>query len=203
MRQNILCYLVHVPGRVFTELAEIAGDQHGFVTTDDARAHGIAPINLSRMAQRDVLERRATGVYRLPLTPPGPLDAYAEATLWPQRGVRGILGGETALDLYEMGDVNPTKIHLTLPTGYRVRRPVPAAYRLHHQDLDPATVTLFDGIPIVTPAQAVRQAAAAHLGDALIAQAIDDGERNGRLTRREAAQLHRELGVRRGPGMRR
>lgn len=192
-----------MPGRVFTELAEIAGDQHGFVTTDDARAHGIAPINLSRMAQRNVLERRATGVYRMPLTPPGPLDAYVEATLWPQRGVRGTLSQETALDLYEMGDVNPTKIHLTVPTGYRVRRTVPPAYHLHHEDLDPVTVTLFEGIPIVTPGHAVRQAAAAHLGDALIAQAIDDGERNGRLTRREASQLRRELGVQRGPGMRR
>jgi predicted transcriptional regulator of viral defense system len=192
-----------MPGRVFIELAEIAGDQHGFVTTDDARAHGIAPINLSRMAQRNVLERRATGVYRMPLAPPGPLDPYVEATLWPQRGVRGILGQETALDLYEMGDVNPTKIHLTLPTSYRVRRRIPAAYRLHHEDVDPATVTRFEGIPIVTPAHAVRQAAAAHLGDALIAQAIDDGERNGRLSRREAAKLRRELGVRRGPGMRR
>ncbi|MGA2166081.1 MAG: type IV toxin-antitoxin system AbiEi family antitoxin domain-containing protein [Solirubrobacteraceae bacterium] len=192
-----------MPGRVFTELAEIAGEQHGYVTTDDAAAHGIAPINLSRMAQRRVLERRATGVYRLPLTPPGPLDAYVEATLWPQRGVRGVLSHETALELYELSDVNPAKIHLTLPAGYRVRRQVPAAYRLHHEDLDPAAVTLFEGIPIVAPAHAIRQAAAAHLGDALLAQAIDHGERNGRLTRREAAQLRRELGVRRGGGMRR
>lgn len=192
-----------MPGRVFTELAEIAGEQYGYVTTDDARAHGIAPINLSRMAQRRVLERRATGVYRLPLMPTGPLDAYVEASLWPQRGVRGVLSHETALALYELSDVNPTKIHLTLPTGYRVRRHVPAAYRLHYEDLDPKAVTLFEGIPIVAPAHAIRQAAAAHLGSALVAQAIDHGERNGRLTRREMAQLRREFGVRRGTGMRR
>jgi predicted transcriptional regulator of viral defense system len=192
-----------VPGRVFTELAEIAGEQHGYVTTDDARAHGIAPINLSRMAQRQVLERRATGVYRLRLTPSGPLDAYVEATLWPQRGVRGVLSHETALDLYELSDVNPAKIHITLPTGYRVRRQAPAAYRLHHEDLDPEAVTSFDGIPIVTAAHAIRQAAAAHIGEALVAQAIDHGERNGRLTRLQAAQLRRELGVRRGTGTRR
>ncbi len=192
-----------MPGRVFTELAEIAGDNHGYVTTDDARAQGIAPINLSRMAQRNVLERRATGVYRLPLTPPGPLDAYVEATLWPQRGVRGVLSGESALDLYELSDVNPTKIHVTLPLGYRVRRQVPAAYRLHQEDLDPADVTLFEGIPIVTSAKAIRQAAAEHLGDALVAQAVDHGESNGRLTRKQAAELRRELGLRRGGGVRR
>lgn len=192
-----------MPGRVFTEIAEIAGENYGFVTTDDARARGIAPINLSRMAQRDVLERRATGVYRLPLSPPGPLDAYVEATLWPQRGVRGVLSGETALDLYELSDVNPAKIHVTLPVGYRVRRQVPAAYRLHHEDLDPAQVTLFEGIPIVTPVKAILQAAAEHLGDALIGQAVDHGESNGRLSRKQAAALRRELHLRKGGGVRR
>lgn len=192
-----------MPGRLFTEIAEIANENHGFVTTDDARALGIAPINLSRMAQRRVLERRATGVYRLPLTPPGPLDAYVEATLWPQRGTRGVLSGETALDLYELSDVNPTKIHITLSTSYRVRREVPAVYALHHEDLEPTDVTLFEGIPIVTPVKAIRQAAPEHLGDALIAQAIDHGESNGRLTRKQARALRRELGLQKGGGVRR
>lgn len=192
-----------MPGRLFTEIAEIANENHGFVTTDDARALGIAPINLSRMAQRRVLERRATGVYRLPLTPPGPLDAYVEATLWPQRGTRGVLSGETALDLYELSDANPGKIHITLPTGYRVRREVPPVYALHHEDLEPADVTLFEGIPIVTPVKAIRQAAREHLGDALVAQAIDHGESNGQLTRKLATALRRELGLRKGGGVRR
>jgi predicted transcriptional regulator of viral defense system len=192
-----------MPGRVFTALAEIAGDNYGYITTDDARAQGIAPINLSRMAQRQVLERRATGVYRFPLTPPGPLDPYVEATLWPQRGVRGVLSDETALDMYELSDVNAAKIDITLPKSHRVRRQIPANYRLHYEDLDPADVTLFEGLPIVTPAKAIHQAAAGHLGDALVAQAIDHGERNGRLTRRQANQLRRELGLRRGQGFRR
>lgn len=192
-----------MPGNVFNEIAEIAGDQHGYVTPADARARGINPINLVRMEQRNVLERRSTGVYRLPLTPPGRLDAYMEAVLWPQRGSRGVLSHETALDLYELGDVNPVSIHVTVPASHRIRRTAPALYRLHHEDLAPADVTRFEGMPIVTPARAIRQAAAAHLGDALLGQAVDQGERGGRLTQREAAALRRELGLRRGSGMRR
>lgn len=157
---------------------------------------------LVRMARRGALERRATAVYRLPLTPPGPMDAYMEAVLWPQ-GVRGVLSHETALDLYELGDVNPAKIHVTLPPGHRIRRAVPPLYRFHHEALTPGDVALLEGIPIVTPARAIRQAAAEHLGDALLGQAIDEGERNGRLTRREAAGLRNELGLERGRGMRR
>src|ERR1044072_3159773 len=89
MKQNTTCYLVHVPGAVFTELAEVANEQYGFLTPEDARELHIDPINLVRMFERGHLERRSTGVYRMRLTPPSPLDAYMEGTLWPGRGVRG------------------------------------------------------------------------------------------------------------------
>ena len=188
---------------MFTELAEVANEQYGFLTPEDARELDIDPINLVRMFQRGHLERRATGVYRMRLTPPSPLDAYMEATLWPGRGVRGVLSDETALELYGLSDVNPAKIDVTVPRAHRIRRKVPSAYRIHHEDLPEGDVTSFEGIPIVTPARAIRQAHASHVGPALVGQAIDQGERNGRLTRREAAELRRELGVKRGTGVRR
>jgi predicted transcriptional regulator of viral defense system len=191
-----------MPGTVYTELAELANEQFGFLTPDDARERDIDPINLVRMFQRGHLERRATGVYRMRLTPASSLDAYMEAVLWPGRGVRGVLSHETALDLYGLSDVNPAKIDVTLPQAHRIRRDVPASYRIHHEDLAGGDVTAFDGIPIVAPARAIRQVHAANLGPALVGQAIDHGERDGRLTRREADELRRELDVERGIGVR-
>jgi predicted transcriptional regulator of viral defense system len=192
-----------MPGAVYTELADLANEQYGFLTPDDARERDIDPVNLVRMFQRGHLERRATGVYRMRLVPASSLDAYMEAVLWPGRGVRGVLSHETALDLYGLSDVNPAKIDVTLPRAHRIRREVPASYRIHHEDLTRDNVTAFEGIPIVTPARAIRQAAATKLGPALIGQAIDHGERDGRLTRREADELRRELDVRRSNGVRR
>jgi predicted transcriptional regulator of viral defense system len=188
---------------VFTELAEVANEQYGFLTPEDARELDIDPINLVRMFQRGHLERRATGVYRLRLTPASPLDAYMEAALWPGRGVRGVLSHETALDLYRLSDVNPAKIDITLPRAHRIRREIPASYRIHHEDLSENDVTVFEGIPIVTPGRAIRQAHASHVGPALVGQAIDHGERDGWLNRREADRLRHELGVKRGSGVRR
>jgi predicted transcriptional regulator of viral defense system len=192
-----------MPGAVYTELADLANEQYGFLTPDDARERDIDPVNLVRMFQRGHLERRATGVYRMRLVPASSLDAYMEAVLWPGRGVRGVLSHETALDLYGLSDVNPAKIDITLPRSHRIRREVPASYRIHHDELTRDDVTAFEGIPIVTPARAIRQAAATKLGPALIGQAIDHGERDGRLTRREADELRRELDLRRGNGVRR
>lgn len=191
-----------MPGRAYTQLAEVANERYGFVTPGDARGLGINPMALVRMAERGQIERRGTGLYRLPLTPASRLDPYMEATLWP-RGAHGVLSHETALELYELSDVHPAKIHITLPRGHRVRRDVPPAYVLHHEDLEPDQITTHEGIAIVTPVHAIRQTHEANLGTALVEQAIDQGADGGRLTKRQTSALRRELGIRRGVGGRR
>jgi hypothetical protein len=70
---------------------------------------------------------------------------------------------------------------------------VPAQYALHHRDLDSAEITTHEGIPIVTPAPAIRDAHASRLGPALVRQAIDDGQRSGKLSRAVALELREEL----------
>lgn len=191
-----------MPGQVYTEIVEFANEQYGFVTTEDTRDLGINPINLVRMAERGHLERRGTGLYRVNLTPTSRLDAYMEATLWPRK-VRGILSHETALDLYELSDVNPSKIHLTLPRAHRIRRTIPSNYRIHHEDLAADQITLLEGIPIVTVPHAIRQAHGSHIGPALIGQAIDHAQQLGHLTARQAVALRNELTVPAGDGVRR
>ncbi len=191
-----------MPGRIYTELAEVANDNHGFITPEDARAAGVDPMNLVRMAERGQIERRGNALYRFPLFPPGPLDPYMEAALWP-RGAEGVISHGSALELYEMSDVHPRRIHVTVPRAHRIRREVPAAYRIHREDLGPRDVGRLERIPIVTPEHAIRQARKAGLGPALVAQAIDHGERDGRLTGRQAKRLRDELGATRGSGARR
>lgn len=191
-----------MPGRNYSKLIEIANDNYGFITPDNARGAGVDPMNLVRMAERGQLERRSHAIYRFPITPPGPLDAYMEAALWP-RGVVGVISHESALELYELSDVNPHRLHITVPRAHRIRRKVPAAYRIHHEDLRANDIGHLEGIPVVTPEHAIRQAHETKLGPSLVAQAIDDGERNGRLTLRQARRLRKEIGVVPGLGIRR
>jgi len=193
-----------MPGRVYSQLLELAIAQYGYVTTADARELGISPRRLKLLAERDTLGRVARGLYRFPdeVVPCTALDQYMEATLWPGT-TRGVLSHETALDLYELSDVNPHKLHVTVPRGYRTRRQIPAVYRIHYETLADEDLTGHEAIPIVTPARAIRQSHAAHLGPALIGQAIDHGETRGTLSRKLAAQLREELGVQAGSGMRR
>lgn len=191
-----------MPGSTYKQLAEVASERYGFVTPSDARDLGVNPMNLVRLAERGQIERRGTGLYRFPLVPANQLDGYMEATLWPQRA-RGVISHETALELYGLSDVHPAKIHVTVPSHHRVRRPIPPSYRLHQENLRPDELSVYEGIPIVTPEHAIRQADRTNLGAALIGQAIDHGEQNGRLTTGQARKLRRELGVHAGDGTRR
>jgi predicted transcriptional regulator of viral defense system len=61
-------------------------------------------------------------------------------------GCAGTISHDSALDLWEVGDVNPAKIHITVPRAHRVQRDVPAAYELHCEDLAADEVTEIEGV---------------------------------------------------------
>ena len=179
-----------MPGRIYNHLAELAADNYGYITTDQALAAGINPDRLLELARRGQIERSHTALYRIPLIPPTPLDPYREATLWP-RGAEAVISHETAIDLYGLGDVNPAKIHITVPRAHRSRRKVPIQYRLHREDLHDDEVTLYEGIPIVTVAKAIRQSR--RLGPALLRPVIEEGTRRGLISDLEAEPLQNEI----------
>jgi predicted transcriptional regulator of viral defense system len=181
-----------MPGSVYNVIADIAADQYGFVTTTDAQDSGIDPHRLLEMARRGQIERCGTGIYRVPLIPATAHDAYMLATLWPRKA-RGVISHESALDLHGLSDVNPTKIHIAVPRAHRPRRQVPRQYKIHREDLAPDEITSHEGIPVVTASKAIRQAHSAYLGLALIQQAINDGQRQGLLSRRQVDELQAEI----------
>lgn len=169
-----------MPGRVYTELLELAQDQHGYLRTEDVRQAGVDPKRLVDYERRGVAERVAYGVYRMKGIPRDELDEYMRAVLWPMGA--GVLSHETALDLYELCDVNPAGIDVTVPRGYRTHRPVPAPYRLHYRDLTSEQTARLRGLPIVTPLRAILDAVETHVRGELIEQAIQTAEQQSLIT---------------------
>lgn len=182
-------------GRIQAKLWEIALDQHGFVTSRDARELGINVVELGKLSHRHQLEHVGYGIYRFPQLPATPLDAYMLATLW--AGGRGVLSHDTALELYELSDINPSRIHLTVPEGYRPRRRDGELYTVHHETVDAAQVRRFEGVPIVTPGTAIDQAIRTGVAGHLLRQAIEAARDRGLVTKRERADLERRLQERR------
>ena len=176
-----------MPGRNYMALLDVANGRYGYVTADDARGLGIDPAQLRLMHHRRLLDRLAVGLYRFPIVPTTPLDQYMEATLWPRTPT--VLSHETALDLHDVCDVNPARVHLTVPPDYRLRRDLPAMYQLHPRQLDAFDITSHEGIPVVTVRRAIVDGIEAGLGSQLIDQAVATAERRGLLSRDELSDI--------------
>jgi predicted transcriptional regulator of viral defense system len=181
-------------GRIQAQLWEVALDAHGYVTSDDARDLGVNVVELGKLSARKQLSRVGYGIYRFPQFPVSAWEPYMLAVLW--TGSRGVLSHTTAIDLYDLGDVNPDTIHVTVPVDYRPRRQGGELYTVHHQDLAGTETRRFEGIPIVKPAIAIDQAIDGHVASHLVRQAIDIARQRNLITKTERDRLTRKIGGR-------
>ena len=163
-------------------ILEIAGDQHGYITTRQATDAGIPPVELRKLAQRGRLDHPAHGVYRVAAFPRRANDELMEATLWADG--RGVISHESALALWGLADVNPGRVHVTVPPPYRPRKQGGDLYRIWTRDLNTNEIDYVDGIPTVTPERAILDSARHGLQQRFVEQAIITA-RNRQLFGRE------------------
>jgi predicted transcriptional regulator of viral defense system len=176
------------------ELWDVALNQYGYVTTADAKGLDIPVGELRRLEHRKKLVRAAQGVYRFKEYPVSPRGQLMQAVLW-TRDPLAVLSHDTALDVYELSDINPNVIHVTIPRREKPirRKDMPAEYVVHYQDLRPEQRYYWEQIPCVTVETAIDQEIAARARPDLIAQAIEQAEEEGHIDRKTAARQRREL----------
>jgi predicted transcriptional regulator of viral defense system len=178
-----------MPGPKYNSIFEVAADCYGYVTVEQAKDVQVSPKTLHAMVRRGTLEHVSTGVYRVAAIPPSARAELMEASLWPRLAL-GVISHDSALVLHGLSDVNPAKIHITVPRKHRIVRTVPPLYVIHHAELGTSEVEYVDGIPATSPLRTIMDCSRAHLGPSLIKQAIDDGVRRGLFT---AGQAERAL----------
>ena len=176
-------------------LWDVAMDQHGYVTLADAAVLGISQPTVFMLAQRGTLERAARGVYRFPDFPATAAAPYAEAVLW--TGQTGAyLSHDTALALHELGDINPGRIHVTVPKGCRLRRAGGDLYVVHQEDLCEDQIGWWERIPIATPETAIGQGIDSGIPSYLLTQALGMAARRGAIMADGVARLRGQLEAR-------
>lgn len=181
-RDNMLS-LRHTCGvGTYRLILPIAAQQHGLITMADAVAVGATRNSVTLLAQDGVLERVARGVYCVPELAGDPLEQYQEALL---RYPGGVLSHDTALDLHDLCDINPAKVHVTLRPGMRFRKEVPAWLSIHRRPLDKRDITVREGLAIVTPARAIIDGIETHIGQRFTDQAIETARRRNLLLARD------------------
>jgi predicted transcriptional regulator of viral defense system len=113
------------------------------------------------------------------------------ATLWTNG--RGAISRETAVLFYELADVNPAAIDLTIPKEYRIGRAGGDPYQVHRENLAPKEIAVVDGVRVVSANRAISGAIKQRVGSALINQAIDTARKLGRITTKQETELKNQL----------
>ncbi len=137
-----------MPGKYWDALMDVAVDNGGYVTPSLVAPHGVPAVELRKMVSRGTLQAAARGVYRIPSLPYDPLDEFILARMW--AGGRGVISHDSALLVHELCDINPIKVHLTIPTSYRISRSGGERYVIHHGDLTPEEITRIDAVTLTT-----------------------------------------------------
>jgi predicted transcriptional regulator of viral defense system len=137
-------------------LYRLAESQAGYFTAGQAIAAGMDRSTLRHHARPGGrYERVRRGLYRLRHFPSSPYEHVVAAWLG-LGGAEAVVSHESALELYELSDVIPTAIHVSLPRTKRGQRPR-VGVRVHTLERPPAPseVRSVHGVPVTTPERSI------------------------------------------------
>jgi Domain of unknown function (DUF4365) len=190
--QNILCmarYLDWDPeGRAEDRLEDIAKEQAGYFTADQAHAAGCFADYLNYLERRGKVETIAEGVLRLSKFPPMS-DVEDLVVVWLQSGKKGVVSHHTALALHQLSDILPSRIHLTVPPDWTSSVELPAHVVLHHGELNESEISWRDVVPVTSPLRTLRDCVIAGLDPDLFEQARRDGIERGLFSAEDVPRL--------------
>jgi len=183
------------------KLNSVAIRQAGYFTAEQAREVGYSYQAQKYHVDRGNWTRVDRGIFRIPDWPARGDDVYVLWRLWSRD--RAVVSHESALALYELGDVNPLRVHLTVPSGFHSTHP---AVVLHPGVLPSEDVEEREGYRLTTPERTLLDAADGDTSqeqlDVAMADAIDRGlvhprrlrERSDEFGDRAALRIERALG---------
>jgi predicted transcriptional regulator of viral defense system len=142
-------------------LFQLASEQRGYFTAAQGREYGYSRALLAYHAKGGTIERVYTGVYRFRDYPSTPREELVAA--WLALGKdQAVVSHESALELWNLSDLIPDAIHLSVP---RSRRHLPhlSGVRIHTttRPLDSDNVQVLEGIRVTTPSRTLLDVAEA------------------------------------------
>ena len=175
-------------------LFEFAEQQQGFFTAKQARAAGFAESTHSYHVKAGNWTREYRGIYRLVLFPMADRPDLVLWALWSRNRngeVEGVYSHQTALSLYELSDLSPAKLHMTVPTDFRRSTGIPGILVLHYADLPQCDVTTSQGFKFTRPLPTILDLIeAGTVEQRFIRQALRQALDRGIITRQQIHNTH-------------
>jgi predicted transcriptional regulator of viral defense system len=168
-----------------SKLFDVADSQQGYFTSKQAEESGIPRSHFNRKLRSGEWAKEQRGIYRLVYYPIPDRPELVLWTLWSRdrQGIpQGVWSHETALDIHDLSDVMPAKMHMTVPSHFRKHVEIPKHLRLHFANLAKKDMEVRQGYCVTTPMRTLLDVIEeGTLAEDLIIQAIREGIQKGIL----------------------
>lgn len=128
----------------------MAAEQAGYFSAAQALEKGYSYPAQRYHVERGSWTRVDRGIFRLPEWPSSPHEDLVRWTLWSRH--RAVVSHATAVAVHELGDVMPSRVHLTVPPGFRARA---AGVVLHTGTLSASDIEHREGFSVTTPLRSI------------------------------------------------
>ncbi len=176
-------------------LFEIAEGQQGYFTAKQAQAAGFDKKNHHYHVRSGNWIRECRGVYRLSKFPVAEHPDMIAWSLWSRDRTdkpQGVYSHETALSVYNLSDLMPAKLHMTVPPTFRRNAAIPGVLVLHRGRLHDDEVEARQGFRVTRPLKAVADlVAAGYVSADHLRQAVRQAVERGLISRSKLAAATR------------
>ena len=140
--------------KAYKKLNQIVFLQGELFTAKQAESCGYSRSNHHYHIKIERWIKKGWGIYRLAHIPVDEMTSYWRLLLWSCNGnsePMAVFFHKTALSFYELSDVNPNKITMTVPKKFQKRSRPSKALRICKKDLSKKDIKQFKGLPVTTP----------------------------------------------------
>ena len=140
--------------KAYKKLNQMAFLQGGLFTAKQAESCGYARSNHHYHIKKGNWIKEGWGTYRLSHIPVDEMTSYWKLLLWScnrKSEPTAVFSHKTALSFYELSDVNPSEITITVPKKFQKRFKPFKTLRICKKDLLKEDIKQFKGLPVTTP----------------------------------------------------
>ncbi|MEI6075585.1 MAG: hypothetical protein WCS94_08435 [Verrucomicrobiota bacterium] len=171
----------------------IAEGQQGYFTSKQAADAGYRLGSQAHHVKSGNWVRVERGICRLAHFPQSPEEQLVIYALWSRNRSgkpEGVYSHQTALSIHDLSDVNPVKLHMTVPATFRRTAKTPNVLVLHRSSLNEKDIEHRHGFAITRPLRTIADLAVVEsVSRDIVQQALIEGRRRGVITGREISEL--------------
>ncbi len=171
----------------YNRLFQIASEQDGYFTTKQAKMAGYDTNSHPYHIKTGNWIREHRGIYRLSNYPMGERSDLILWYLWSrnrQEECQGIYSHETALALFELTDLNPSQLHMTVPKNFRRNSQIPQILILYFDNIPADKADHIYGVKVTSPIRTIMDIIKeGSYSEDLIMQSISDALSRGIITK--------------------